>query len=171
MNILDTFRIGNRREVPEFKEPPPGLHVNLGAGRKPIPLEFTGGKEAIPIDAPRWMAGETIPLHDFSVAQVYAFHFFEHLSKAEILSVLRELERVLVPGGLVNILVPHWRCELAFQDLDHKSFWSERTFHMLLVDDTYDGTMPRNWSLRINSALIMGVVERNTVCLFQLENP
>jgi SAM-dependent methyltransferase len=165
VNLLDTFRIGNARPLPEFKEPPAGLHLNLGAGKKMIP-----GVECILLDAERgWMAGQRMPLDDESVAQVYAFHFLEHLTKAEIILVFRELERVLVPGGLVNLLVPHWRCELAYQDLDHKSFWSERTLHMLLEDTSYDGTMPRDWRLKIVSVALIGIVERNTVVVQQLE--
>lgn len=180
MNILETFRVGNGvgennpikgRILPEFKEPPRGLHLNLGAGKKMIPREFLyEEEECIPLDAEHgWMAGQRMPLDDDTVAQVYSFHFFEHLRKEEIIGTLRELERVLMPGGLVNMLVPHWSCELAHQDLDHKSFWGETSLRMLLEDKSYDGTMPRDWRLKINSVLIIGIAERNLVTLYQLE--
>lgn len=48
-------------------------------------------------------------LDDHSVGVAFASNFFEHLSRPDILTTLRELRRVLVPGGRLLILQPNIR--------------------------------------------------------------
>jgi predicted SAM-dependent methyltransferase len=43
---------------------------------------------------------------DGSVAAVYASHLVEHLYREEALTLLREIRRVLKPGGICRIVVP-----------------------------------------------------------------
>lgn len=48
---------------------------------------------------------------DASVAEVYASHVFEHLGfREELPQALREVHRVLVPGGAFRISVPDFEC-------------------------------------------------------------
>lgn len=48
---------------------------------------------------------------DDSVAEVYASHVFEHLGfRVELPQALREVHRVLVPGGVLRISVPDFEC-------------------------------------------------------------
>jgi len=165
MNLIETFAFGIDREIVEFKQPCPEscAAVNLGAGRKMI-------EGAYPLDAERgWLAGQAFPYEIAEVEMIHAYHFFEHLTKDEIIHVLKECQRVLVKGGLINILVPHWSSEAAHQDLDHKSFWSESTWRNLLQNPYYSGTMGRDWSLRERSTVLIGVVQRNLCVLTQLE--
>lgn len=46
---------------------------------------------------------------DGSIDVAFASNFFEHLSRPDIISTLRELHRVLTPGGRVLILQPNVR--------------------------------------------------------------
>lgn len=164
-DLLELFQVGMDRHVQDIL-PETGMidgpKLNLGAGNKMI-------VGTIPHDADNgWLAGEPLPYDDETVVAIFALHFFEHLTKEEFLSVLRECERVLVTYGVINVVVPHWSAEIAHQDLDHKLFFSEQTFENLFNNSYYQGTMPRNWKLMIHTSLIMGVVQRNLVLVTQL---
>lgn len=164
---IDIFKVAMDRRLPSFRTGDlAGSYklrsLNLGAGRK----EIVG---AIPYDADRgWWAGQPIPHMDGSISVIHAYHFFEHLTKEELIATLRECERVLAPGGVINSVTPHWSAEIAHQDLDHKLFFTEQTWQNLLNNDYYDGTMPRDLKFEVGFQLIMGLVQRNLVLLTQL---
>jgi len=50
-----------------------------------------------------------IPHPDRSVDVVYTSHMVEHLDRDEVTRFLREVRRVLVPGGIIRIAVPDLR--------------------------------------------------------------
>lgn len=166
MNIIQTFRLAMDRDLPEFKDfPEMGLsRINIGAGKKSI-LGFDD------LDADRgWSAPDMSEYYgNCSVEGICAFHFLEHLNGRDVILMLKEMERVMAIGAVANILVPHHLGEMAYQDLDHKSFWSEGTFHNLFNNPYYDGTMQRDWKLKVNSQPIIGIVQRNLALLVQLE--
>jgi len=158
---MENFALGIDRPIPSWYAAEPPM-VNLGAGRKQI-------TDATPLDAEHgWLAGEEMPFESDSIGTIYAYHFLEHLTKIEIISVLRECERILVPGGVMNTVTPHWDTEAANQDLDHKSRWTESTWKNLFKNPYYDGTMPRSWLLYEVGTLIIGVFQRNLMVVSQL---
>lgn len=164
--MVEVFEQGMHTKLDRFWYGASARHagecLNLGAGRKHI-------EDAIPLDAENgWFAGEPMPAEDCSITAIYAHHFLEHLTKDEVISVLRECERVLLPYGIINIVVPHFTSEQAHHDLDHKTTWTESTFRQLLTCPYYDGTMPRKWLLRERQTLLMGLVQRNLVVVSQL---
>ena len=65
-------------------------------------------------------------LEDNSVGVIRAIDIFEHL--IDPIHVMRELYRVLAPGGYAMIKVPSTDGRGAFQDPTHKSFWNENSF-------------------------------------------
>ena len=98
------------------------LRLNLASGHHPKP-----GWVNIDLFAPtadlRLDLREPLPFPDESVAYIYAEHFFEHLNYAEVsdsagwegegpgrpseaMAFLRECRRVLVRGGILDIVVP-----------------------------------------------------------------
>jgi hypothetical protein len=160
-SLREVFECGMSRELPELLSFPAGPVLNLGAGKKTIP-------GTVPLDADMGWRAPDLPVETASVAGAFAFHFFEHLSKEEVLGLLRELERVMLPGGSVVTVTPHRLGALAYQDLDHKTFWTETTFHNLFDTRFYSGTMPREWKFRIHLSVVMGLVERNLVVVTQL---
>lgn len=159
-SIRSMFETGMDRELPEFLQPEDGLWLNLGAGNKPLPL-------CINLDKPAWQA-PYLDYHTESVAAIWAFHFLEHLDGETVIAQLREIERVLMVGGTFTCLVPHWSSEMAHQDLDHKSFWSETTWDNLLANPYYDHGQPLGWKLQLHSCVIIGLVSRNLAILTQL---
>lgn len=66
------------------------------------------------------------PFADNSVGVVRAFDVFEHLK--DPLYTMKELYRVLVPGGYAFIQVPSTDGRGAFQDPTHVSYWNENSF-------------------------------------------
>jgi len=69
---------------------------------------------------------EAWPFADNSVGVVRAYDVFEHLKSP--LHTMKELYRVLCPGGIALIRVPSTDGRGAFQDPTHVSFWNENSF-------------------------------------------
>lgn len=66
------------------------------------------------------------PFEDGSVGVIRAFDVFEHLR--DPLHTMREMQRVLAPGGYAFLQVPSTDGRGAFQDPTHVSFWNENSF-------------------------------------------
>ena len=66
------------------------------------------------------------PFEDSSVGVIRAFDIFEHLGSP--VQTMKELSRVLAPGGYAFIQVPSTDGRGAFQDPTHVSFWNENSF-------------------------------------------
>lgn len=161
LNIMEVFEAGVDRYVSDALPFPDGPVLNLGAGKKDI-------EGTVRLDADMGWYAPILPYKNESVAGIFAFHFMEHLVKDDAIGLLKEVQRVLMPNGSMYIVTPHWSAECAFQDLDHKSFWGETTWDNLFKNPYYDGTMPRDWKLKVNVCLVMGVVMRNLVTVTQL---
>ena len=79
------------------------------------------------------------------------------------------MQRVLREDGILQFGVPYYKSELAYQDLTHKSFWTESSFKMLMNNPYYDPeTTGFDWQLKIQSQCIIGVVGRNLMLIGQL---
>jgi hypothetical protein len=159
--LVQNFEKGMDRLVEPFRYIQGGIKLNLGAGRKNIP-------GTVRYDADMGWFAPKLAQPDETVTGIYAYHFLEHLERNTLLAMLHEIERVLIPGGWVNIVVPYYTSNMAHQDLDHKSWFTETTFDNLFNCPYYNGTMPRGWKLKVNSCMIMGIVERNLALVVQL---
>jgi len=77
------------------------MKLNIGSGKTTRPgytsWDIIDGHSAYPLDLP-----------DASVDAIYASHILEHFGHREVLPVLREWVRVLVPGGLLQVAVPNF---------------------------------------------------------------
>ena len=136
------------------------IELNLGAGNKKI-------LHATPLDYPDWNADtDHIPYTDGSVSQIHAYHFLEHCKHP--VKVLQECQRVLNPGGHMNICVPYYSAAIASQDLDHKHFFTEETWKTLFSNQYYNKNKIE-WKFKIGFNMICGIVERNLCLLTQLE--
>jgi predicted SAM-dependent methyltransferase len=138
--------------------------VNLGAGNSKM-------EGAINLDLPYWNAEtDGLPFEDESKDTIHAYHLFEHLTAPAIARLLLECQRVLKVDGVLNVLVPHRLGQMAYQDLDHKTFWCEETWKVLMNNPHYarmydpDG----EWQLEVHANFIMGLNERNLALLTQL---
>jgi SAM-dependent methyltransferase len=60
------------------------------------------------------------PFDDNAVEEIAAHHVLTHLGRrpAEFLAIVKELHRILLPGGIIDILTAHPRCD---------DYWSDPT--------------------------------------------
>lgn len=162
--IQDFFKLGICRDIPELL--PDRTHslevvLNIGAGNKLIP-----GSTAL--DFPEWDADfDPIPYADESIAQIHAYHFLEHVEKP--IMVLEEMQRVLVKGGHINIVVPYYSANINAQELDHKHSFCEDTWAALFRQHQYYDKNVVDWKLRVHANFMMAVHERNLCLYTQLE--
>lgn len=89
------------------------------------------------------------PFEDSSVGLVRAVDVFEHL--VDPLHTMKELYRVLAPGGWAFIQVPSTDGRGAFQDPTHRSFWNQNSFFYYTRADfaKYIGTPVRFMNERL----------------------
>jgi predicted SAM-dependent methyltransferase len=91
------------------------------------------------------------PWSDASVDEIHCSHFVEHLPAREVeeRDLLDELQapkflgqdfffaffdecyRILKPGSKMLVIVPHLKCDGAFQDPTHRRFINQQTFNYL----------------------------------------
>ncbi len=106
------------------------LRLNLGSGFRPKQASGWINVDLSDTADLQLDLREPLPFSDDSVAEIYTEHFLEHLWYAnhddpsswdleapgrpsEVLSFLRECRRVLVPGGVMDIVVPDAGCILS----------------------------------------------------------
>lgn len=161
MDFNTFFRQAMDRELPEIRVN--AWHsdktLNLGAGSKQI-------HNTISLDYPEWNADiHAIPYRDNSIGMILAYHFLEHCQHP--VRVLQECQRVLAPGGHMNICVPYYTSQMQAHDLDHKHSFCEETWSNLFSTEYYDKNRIE-WKFEIGFNLICGIVERNLCLLTQL---
>jgi SAM-dependent methyltransferase len=161
-------RWGLDRDIPELVEPMDGgVWINLGPGdTKHIEGTVGVGKGALAtVD---WWAPEPLPFRDNSVGAVHAHQFMEHLDADTAIAVLREVERVLMPGAPMFMTTPYPNSGHFMQALDHKTMWTEETWNWLFSNDYYSDHEGQGWDLHVNACFILGVVDRNRDLFTQL---
>ena len=97
--------------------------LDLGGRLNSKPGYLTIDKKGADISADlnqRW------PFDDNSIGVVRAFDVLEHLK--DPIHAMKEIERILVPGGYLLSQTPSTDGRGAFQDPTHVSFWNEHSF-------------------------------------------
>lgn len=70
-----------------------------------------------------------IPLPDDTFDDINCEHTMEHIQLNEdFIFVMWEIRRVLKPGGVVYIEVPHKDSDAAYESIEHTRFFTENTF-------------------------------------------
>jgi len=88
-----------------------------------------------------------------SAHEVYTSHFFEHIVDVE--EVLREIERVVKPGGTLTVVVPHFSNPYYYSDYTHRSFFGLYTFSYLTSGKFFKRGVPTY--KRVNKFELIGV--------------
>jgi SAM-dependent methyltransferase len=70
--------------------------------------------------------GGRLPFADRSVDRIYAVHVLEHV--LQLVPLMNELHRVLVDGGVLHVLSPHWQAIGAVADPTHVKYLDVQTF-------------------------------------------
>lgn len=119
------------------------LFVNLGCGfdKKPGFTNVDSDPEKKP-DVLHDIT-KTLPFLDNSCDLVLASHIFEHI--VNLTDVVKDIHRILKPGGKLNVAVPCFGCKAALIDPSHVRFFIPETFLMFsnptyFTPNTYEGS-------------------------------
>jgi SAM-dependent methyltransferase len=176
--IQQFFKAGLDRTIPDLLSPPDGRQINLGPGNKKEIyyrksrvesaelLEGVGGGE-LSAHPDWWWPRDPLPYQNGSVAAVHCYQFIEHFDGDDAVALLRECERVLMPGGVMYIVTPHASSSMSWQALDHKTHWNEEVWNWMFGNEYYDSS-GGDCQLRVHCCFIMGVVIRNLNLFSQL---
>lgn len=160
-NISQLFVNGMKRHLPfEFPYFRGGKIINLGSGMAPM-------EGADNLDRPKWEA-PVLDYLDNSVGAIHAYHFLEHLSSDTVKDQMREVARVLLPGGLFYYCVPYAMAPIAFMDVDHKTFWTEETMRTMMSSRGYNSGILED-ILKYRFQAIIGANSQNLAVMGVLE--
>ena len=111
-----------------------GARLNLGSGERPKPdfinvdnIRFPGTTVVADLEEP-------LPFKSGVVEYIYLSHVLEHLKDRMVF--LAEANRVLEPGGIVEIIVPHKSSSLAHH-LDHYTYYAWATFTQFVFHEGF----------------------------------
>lgn len=104
------------------------MKINLGSGGRPregyvnvdIAPEAPGVDVVHNLDVYPW------PFESDSADEIYMSNCLEHLTDKNV--AMKEIHRILRPGGTANIIVPHFTWQIAYADPTHKHFFAYHTF-------------------------------------------
>lgn len=160
-----------KRSPGQLHPDPHGTVLNLGAGNALL-LNQRGddADELINLDRPNWEAPDLNGyVIEGEVATVHMHHFLEHLDPDTAFAQLKEIERVLMPGGTCYITVPHAMSSLAYQAPDHKSFWTEEGLQDTFYSAGYDSSYGAGWKMDITWMMVGGIKFHNLCVMAQLK--
>lgn len=85
------------------------------------------------------------PLADSSFDEIYLDNVLEHLDN--VIAVMEEVHRIVVPDGMVHVIVPYFRSRWAFMDPTHRHFFTVDSFSYFdpshIICQRYDYTLAR----------------------------
>jgi SAM-dependent methyltransferase len=102
--------------------------INIGCGGRLVPSSETFqwthlDERALPgVDVVRDLR-RGIPFNDSTFDELVADNVLEHFAGDDAIFLINEIHRVLKPGGLATIIVPHRDDPCAVLDPTHKSFY------------------------------------------------
>lgn len=104
------------------------------------------------------------PLADSSFDEIYLDNVLEHLDN--VMGVMEEVHRIVIPNGMVHVIVPYFRSRWAFIDPTHRHFFTVDSFSYFdpnhVICQRYDYTSARFSIERIifNETIACGKVAR-----------
>lgn len=135
--------------------------LNLGTGNRPIEgaINHDIVKHRPEISVVHDLNVLPWPWQDNSFDTIVALAVFEHLEHSLLVS-MNECWRILRPGGLISLKVPHWNHDVSYRDPTHRWWFSTYSFDMFDPDTDYGKEYtfytPRKWKIvkpaELNSA-------------------
>ncbi len=109
--------------------------LNLGCGKTRIPGSIGVDSVEIPgfVDKVHDLDVVPYPFTESSVDEIHLYHVLEHLH--EPVKKIEEMHRILKPGGLLYIRVPHFSSRGAFTDITHLRPYGVESFNCFEAQD------------------------------------
>ena len=113
------------------------MKLNLGSGGKPLVgyVNVDRNPSSPQVDKIWDLDTYPWPFEDSSADEVFMDQCLEHLEDHN--RAMREVHRVLKPGIVARISVPHFTWQFAFQDPTHRHFYGYNTFSYYARDCGY----------------------------------
>lgn len=104
------------------------MKLNLGSGATPLKGYTNVDKYANSpgVDVVHDLDRTPWPFEPDSVDEIAMSQCLEHLEDCN--RAMKEIHRILKPGGILKVAVPHFTWQLAFTDPTHKHFFAYNTF-------------------------------------------
>lgn len=127
--------------------------LNLGCGRRPILLDDTINhdlhKHADYVDVAHDLDEYPWPWGDETADTIYAKDVLEHLNN--LVKSLEECWRILIPGGMLYLSVPHWNFDVSHRDPTHKWFLTMKSMDYFIrgtsLERDFGYYSPMRWIL------------------------
>jgi len=102
--------------------------LNLGSGGEPLSgfLNVDISPNSPNVDIVHDLDKTPWPFEDNSADEIVMSHCLEHLKDQNL--AMKEIHRILKPGGVTIITVPHFTWQYAYADPTHKHFFAYPTF-------------------------------------------
>lgn len=102
--------------------------INLGCGKTRIPGSIGVDCVEIPgsVDVVHDLNVTPYPFENGFADEIHFYHVLEHLD--DPVAKLEEIHRILKPGGILHMRVPHFSSSGAFTDITHKRPFSYYSF-------------------------------------------
>lgn len=123
-----------QKSIEKYGKP---VSVELGPGRidKPRDHVTIGLNESADYYCDIYMNLEYgLPFPDESVHSLFSAQLLEHISRERTIFFFNEMHRVLVPGGKMHHVVPHYLSPWAVADPTHKNLYSQHSFRYYCLD-------------------------------------
>jgi SAM-dependent methyltransferase len=109
--------------------------LNLGCGTDIRPGYVNLDSVALPgVDVVHDIAELPLPFDDATFDEVLCRSILEHL---DYIPVLRDLHRILAPGGRLVVVGPHFTARNVYVDPTHRTAFSIETFQFFVRDGDY----------------------------------
>ena len=127
----------------------PQIKLDLDQGR-PIQLDLGCGQSAregfyavdiVELDGVDIVADLNRPLEllpDNCVQRIYTSHALEHIQ--DFLSLMREMHRLTMPGGSIEVVVPHFSNVYGYSDPTHVRFFGLYTMYYFVAPENQPGS-------------------------------
>jgi SAM-dependent methyltransferase len=131
--------------------------LDLGCGEEKVPGAVGVDNQALPgVDVQHDLLDIPYPFETESADEVYLNHLIEHFELADSRRILSEVYRLLRPGGVMHLRVPHAYTVAAIADPTHKrafAFVSGEFFDVRSAKSYYK-ELDAVWQLAITSARV-----------------
>jgi len=108
------------------------VKLNIGCGTDIRPGYINIDSKPLPgVDIPHDVETMPLPFETGSVDEVLCLNVLEHVN---LIPVVKELHRVLKPGGRLIAEVPHFSSGAMYMDPTHRNFFSTATFQFFTKD-------------------------------------